>query len=165
MKKLLSLVVVLISCTVFAETTPVMLSLLTPVQWPDKDVDVTGLRLSLLYGECDNFKGLDIGLINRTNGDFSGLAIGGGNIVDGTIHGVQLGLVNWNQNGSVVWGKRSIGAQLGIVNYSDTFCGALDASRLPSAATWMSWSSGTTLNATMMFMCSPSCSNLLTSAR
>ena len=85
MKKLLTLAVLLISCMVFAETTPIMLSLVTPVQWPDKDVDVTGLRLSLLYGECDNFKGLDIGLINRTNGDFSGLAIGGGNIVDGTI--------------------------------------------------------------------------------
>ena len=123
MKKLFALVVLFVSCAVFAETTPVMLSLLTPVQWPEKDCDVTGLRLSLLYGECDNFKGLDIGLINRTNGDFSGFAIGGGNIVDGTVHGVQLGLVNWNGNGRVVWDKRSIGAQLGFVNFSDTFCG------------------------------------------
>ena len=123
MRKTRVLVALLMSSMVFAETKPVMLSLLTPVQWPDKDVDVRGLRLSLLYGECDNFKGVDIGLVNRTNGDFSGLAIGGGNIADGTVHGVQLGIVNWNQNGSVVWGKRSIGAQLGIVNYSDTFCG------------------------------------------
>ncbi|MBR6074471.1 MAG: hypothetical protein IKP87_04135, partial [Victivallales bacterium] len=84
MRKTLVLVALLMSSMVFAETKPVMLSLLTPVQWPEKNTDVTGLRLSLLYGECDNFKGVDIGLVNRTNGDFSGLAIGGGNIADGT---------------------------------------------------------------------------------
>ena len=126
MKKLFALVVLFVSCTVFAETTPVMLSLVTPVQWPDKDYEVKGLRLSLIYGESRDFKGLDIGLINRTVGDFSGLAIGGGNIADRTVHGLQLGLVNWNGNSRVAWGRRSIGAQIGIVNFSDTFCGLQD---------------------------------------
>jgi len=126
MKKLLTLAVLLISCMVFAETTPIMLSLVTPVQWPDKDHEVKGLRLSLIYGESRDFMGLDIGLINRTVGDFSGLAIGGGNIADGTVHGLQLGIVNWNDNGRVAWGKRSIGAQIGIVNFADTFCGLQD---------------------------------------
>jgi len=126
MKKLLTLAGLLISCMVFAETTPVMLSLVTPVQWPDKDHEVKGLRLSLIYGESRDFTGLDIGLINRTVGDFYGVAIGGGNIADGTVRGLQLGIVNWNGNDRVEWEKRSIGAQVGIVNYADTFCGVQD---------------------------------------
>ena len=63
--------------TLAAETTPVMLSLVTPVQAPSSDHDVTGLRLSLIYGECQEFTGLDIGVIGNARKDFTGLAVGG----------------------------------------------------------------------------------------
>ena len=58
------------------ESSPVMFSLLDPVQWPSSQSDVSGFRLSLLYGECADFAGFDIGLVGRATGDFRGLSIG-----------------------------------------------------------------------------------------
>ena len=60
MKKLVLAACVVAAAVSFAESTPVMLSLFTPVQIPSSEYDVTGFRLSLLYGDCKNFKGLDI---------------------------------------------------------------------------------------------------------
>ena len=54
MKKILT-VVCLLAGTLLADTTPVMVSLVTPIQVPSRDYDVTGLRLSLIYGECESF--------------------------------------------------------------------------------------------------------------
>lgn len=110
----------------FAETTPVMVSLFTPVQAPASSYDVTGLRLSLIYGDCQEFTGLDIGIVNHAAGGFTGLGVGGANVADGTVYGVQLGLLNWNGNGATDWANRSVGGQLGIVNYADSFCGLQD---------------------------------------
>ena len=86
-----------------------------------------GLRLSLIYGECENFKGLDLGIINNTRADFAGIALGGANLSGGKLRGGQLGLVNVNNNGLSDWDSLSIGAQLGLVNYADSFCGLQDA--------------------------------------
>ena len=80
----------------FAETTPVMVSLVTPVQAPSRSYDVTGFRLSLIYGDCRDFAGLDIGLVPRTSGAFDGLGIGGVNIANGRFRGLQVGLFNWS---------------------------------------------------------------------
>ena len=55
----------LVAGMLFADTTPIMVSLVTPVQAPSARYDVTGLRLSLIYGECQEFTGLDIGIIGN----------------------------------------------------------------------------------------------------
>ena len=122
MKKIIA-IAGLMAGPLLADTTPVMVSLVTPVQAPARDYDVTGLRLSLIYGECQAFTGLDIGVIGNTRKDFTGVAVGGLNFVGDQLHGAQVGVVNWNGNGATSWEQCSIGVQLGILNYSDTFCG------------------------------------------
>jgi len=113
--------------TCAAESSPVMLSLFNPVQWPSSESDVSGFRLSLLYGQCDDFAGLDIGLVGCAAGDFNGLSIGGANIVSRRLVGLQVGLVNWNTNGDESSARRSIGVQYGLLNYADSFLGLQDA--------------------------------------
>lgn len=80
MKKLMLAVVMAVCGTVLAEETPVMVSLVTPVQYPARDCDVKGFGFSLIYGECDDFAGFDLGIVNNVYGDFTGLALGGVNI-------------------------------------------------------------------------------------
>ncbi len=132
MKKLALAMVLSAVGAAFAETAPVMVSLVTPVQAPASDSDVKGLRLSLVYGECADFTGLDIGLVNRATGDYAGLAIGGGNIAGKEFNGGQIGLVNWNGNadfdkvGEPDWAHVSKGCQIGLLNYAPSFCGLQD---------------------------------------
>ena len=109
-----------------AESSPVMLSLFSPVQYPSARSDVAGLRLSLLYGECADFAGLDIGLVGRATGDFRGFSIGGANIVSERLFGLQVGFVNWNSNGNDDPSRRSIGVQYGVINSADSFLGLQD---------------------------------------
>lgn len=109
-----------------ADTTPVMVSLVTPLQVPTRRYDVAGLRLDVLYGECHDFTGLDLGLVNHSKGDFTGLAIGAANLANGYVYGGQIGLLNINGNGKQTWGKCSKGFQVGIFNSADTFCGLQD---------------------------------------
>ncbi len=125
MKKIIT-IVCLMAGALAAETTPVMLSLVTPVQAPSSDHDVTGLRLSLIYGECQEFTGLDIGVIGNARKDFTGLAVGGLNFAGDRLYGAQVGLVNWNGNAATTWERRSVGAQIGILNCADAFCGLQD---------------------------------------
>lgn len=116
------------------ESSPVMFSLLDPVQWPSSQSDVSGFRLSLLYGECADFAGFDIGLVGRATGDFYGLSFGGANIVSRRLIGLQVGLVNWNSNGDISSDRRSIGVQYGFVNYVDSLLGLQNG--------WINMSSG-----------------------
>ena len=119
------------------ESSPVMFSLLDPVQWPSSQSDVCGFRLSLLYGECADFAGLDIGLVGRATGDFYGLSVGGANIVSRRLVGLQVGLVNLNSNGDMASARRSIGVQYGLLNYADSLLGLQDG--------WINTSSGNVL--------------------
>ena len=119
MKKLAAALVLVAAGAVFAETTPVMVSLVTPVQAPSSDYDVSGVRLSLVYGQSRGFTGLDLGIANRATEDFTGIGIGGANIADGYFCGGHIGLVNWNGNESRDWDKVSKGAQIGLVNYAE----------------------------------------------
>ena len=130
----LVLAVVASPCVRAEESRPVMLSLVNPVQWPSSQSDVSGFRLSLLYGQCDDFAGLDIGLVGCATGDFRGLAIGGANIVSDRLVGLQVGLVNWNSNGDESSARRSLGVQYGFLNYVDSFFGLQDG--------WINVSSG-----------------------
>jgi len=123
MKNVMLAAALLAAGALSAETTPVMVSLATPVQAPTSDFGVTGLRLSLVYGRCARFTGLDLGLANSTDGVFTGLGIGGVNIAGGRLWGAQAGLVNWNANDATEWPRRSIGAQVGLLNCADSLCG------------------------------------------
>ena len=123
MRKIIPIACMMFAGVLAADTTPVMVSLVTPVQAPSRSYDMTGFRLSLIYGECQDFTGLDIGVIDNTRKDFTGLAIGGLNFAGERLYGAQVGLVNWNGNGDTAWERRSVGAQFGILNYADAFCG------------------------------------------
>ena len=123
MKRHISVVCLMMAGVLFADTTPVMVSLVTPVQAPSRDYDVTGFRLSLIYGECQEFTGLDIGIVDHTRKDFTGIAIGGANIAGDRLYGGQIGIFNWSRNGATDWGRRSAGAQLGLLNHAETFIG------------------------------------------
>ena len=123
MKKLVLAACIVAAGVAFAESTPVMFSLFDPVQIPSRDYDVTGFRLSLLYGSCRSFKGLDISVVDYTDGDFTGVQIGGVNVIDDRLLGGQVGLVNWNSSEVREWDKISTGAQIGLLNYAGSFCG------------------------------------------
>lgn len=106
-----------------ADTTPVMVSLVNPVQAPGDAFEVEGFRLSLIYGACSRFTGLDIGVAGYSAGDFTGIAVGGVNVARGRLLGGQIGLVNWNCFGKTSWNNRPYGAQIGLVNYAEELGG------------------------------------------
>ena len=109
-----------------ADSTPVMVSLVAPVQAPTWNWDVTGFRLSLLYGDCRDFAGLDIGVVARSSGEFAGVGIGGVNIANVRMRGLQIGLFNWSGGEDAAETGRSLGIQYGGINYADTFLGLQD---------------------------------------
>lgn len=116
---------------------PVQFSLVTPVQFPPADYDIGGLRLSLLYGTCCNFDGLDLGLVgvseNHANGwlaDVVNIAYGDGlglhtgvvNYLGGDFKGWQIGAANWIGSGDSLQigafnGAYDMqGVQIGVIN-------------------------------------------------
>ena len=97
--------------------TPFMLSLASPLEVPFRDFDVGGLRLSLIYGECRNFDGLDLGFASRATGHANGLQSSAINIVDGDGLGLQA---NWLVG--FVKGEYD-GLQVGGVNYAQKMQG------------------------------------------
>ena len=92
--------------------TPFMLSFVSPLQVPPRDFDCGGLRLNLVYGECRDFDGLDLGTVGRATGHGNGFqAALLANIVDGDGLGLQFAPVNY------VKGEYA-GLQAGVANYS-----------------------------------------------
>ncbi len=92
--------------------TPFMLSVVTPLQVPTSDFDVGGLRINAIYGECQDFDGLDISTVGHARGHANGLqAALIANVVDGDGMGLQVGSVNY------VSGSYD-GLQIGAVNYA-----------------------------------------------
>ena len=49
--------------------TGLQLSLFPPAQIFNESYDVSGLRLSLIYGRNQNVRGLDLGLVNEAKGE------------------------------------------------------------------------------------------------
>ena len=97
--------------------TPFMLSFTSPLEVPFRDFDVGGLRLSIIYGECHDFDGLDLGLASRATGHANGLQSSAINIVDGDGIGLQA---NWLVG--FVKGEYD-GFQVGGVNYAQKMQG------------------------------------------
>ncbi len=93
-----------------------MLSIFSPGQLPVPSSSVTGIRLALIYGECQRFTGIDLGLVGNTRERATGLQIAGVNYVGTDGCGLQVGLVNWVESDFT-------GLQVGLVNYSNTLKG------------------------------------------
>lgn len=111
--------IVLLSCllTVFAtqakddaliknNTSPAMISLAAPIQFPSSDWSVSGLRIGLLYSNCDVMTGLDFGFINKSR-ETRAFQIGFSNITE-AMGGLQIGIINY--------ADRAVGIQIGLVN-------------------------------------------------
>ena len=116
MKRLIMAVAVGICGAAMAAETPVMVSLVTPVQYPSRYCDVTGFGLSLIYGECQDFTGFDLGIVNVVHGETYGLALGGANIARERMYGAQVGLFNKAAD--------IYGCQFGLVNCAAELHGA-----------------------------------------
>lgn len=110
--------------------TPFMLSFTSPLEVPFRDFDVGGLRVNIIYGECQNFDGLDLGLAGRIKGHGNGLQSNAINIIDGDGLGLQG---NWIVG--FVKGEYD-GLQVGAVNYADTMQG-LQIGALYNGANYM----------------------------
>lgn len=132
MKKIVLILALLLAATgLFAQSNPIQISLITPLQIVPEDQSVSGLRLNFIYGKNILVHGVDLGLINHTttgqsvgfqhgfvglnNNDFLGMQLGAVNITNGTFEGVQWGIVNFAGNVH--------GLQFGFVNYAGTLKG------------------------------------------
>jgi hypothetical protein len=88
------------------KTSPAMIALCTPLQFPDSDWSVSGLRFNIFYSNCDIMTGLDLGFINRSR-ETRAFQIGFANITE-TMGGFQFGVVNY--------ADQAVGIQIGLVN-------------------------------------------------
>jgi len=104
-------ILVLSSMTVTAQTRPVQISLVTPLQIFPEETPIAGFRYNLIYGRSVSVTGLDLGLANHTTGNFKGAQFGTVGLTDGNFVGWQDNAIN------VVRGDIE-GLQLGIVNYA-----------------------------------------------
>ena len=105
-------------CSLFGASTnavaglsPLAFAIVPPVQFPPDGYDVTGARVSLIYGQHREVYGFDIGVPgNRTDVGFTGIAVSGGfNYNKGTTTaiGLQLaGITNVNVNKASVYGAQ-----------------------------------------------------------
>lgn len=122
------------------------LSVFSPGELPASSYTIRGARISLLYGQCEEFYGLDVGvagtvrgymygiqsgvLFNDVGADAYGLQVSCVNYVKGSFTGAQLGLANF---GDGVCGFQSgllnhadadaIGLNIGLMNFSERFIG------------------------------------------
>ncbi len=114
-----------------AESKPVQLSLLAPIQLFNENQPISGIRLSLLYGKNVAVTGLDWGLVNHTTtGKFAGAQFGLVGLADSRFVGFQDNFVNIAKQdfegfqwGFVNHAHYANGFQLGIVNYAGSMKG------------------------------------------
>lgn len=123
-----------------------MLSVFSPGQLPSSAYSIRGGRLSLVWGDCHEFYGVDTGVAGTTqesayglqanavwtdvDADMFGAQIGGLiNTVKGTAFGFQSAACNWSgelagcQLGLLNVADGSYGCQLGGMNVADDFYG------------------------------------------
>jgi hypothetical protein len=132
------LISILVSTSVQAQTRPVQVSLVTPIQIFPEKYTISGIRLNFLYGRNVAVQGIDIGLVNHTttgqfqgfqwglvgltDSDFTGWQDCAVNVVQVRCEGMQWGLVNYAgymsglQLGFVNYAKKMKGLQIGLVN-------------------------------------------------
>lgn len=129
--------ILMLGLTVQAAITPVSVAIVPPIQFPNDEFSITGVRVSGLWGRHRDLYGLDFGLLgNITEQSFVGIGVSGifnytkGNTL---ITGLQLaGLANYNTNKTNVIGLQAAlgvnyntaastitGLQLSLANLSD----------------------------------------------
>lgn len=113
-KNILHLVLfTLLSFTALAAE-PFMLSLPGNTNVPNGSQDVSGARLSLLYGEANSVRGLNVSILGLSDvNTMTGLDFGwffGASRVQNDFKGVGFGWVNWHEG-------RDTGANIGFVNF------------------------------------------------
>ncbi len=130
-----SAVLILTSSNALAFNSPLSISVVPPVQFPNSEFSVTGARLSALWGKHRDVYGLDLGLVgNMTEQRFVGLAVSGlfnQTSGDTTILLLQAAVgANLNAQKTAVYGlqvaalnkndaeSKLIGIGLGLVNLS-----------------------------------------------
>ena len=140
-----------------------MLSVCSPGQLPAPTSSIYGGRLSLIYGECHELYGLDLGLTGyvreRLNGaqlnglwsgvgtDMAGLQVGFVNTVDGYVAGLQAGAFNFCRDLfgcqvalSNVAFEDMYGCQIGLVNVADRLYGCqLGLLNFATDRSWSFW--------------------------
>ena len=114
-----------------ARFSPFMLSFVNPIQVPPADFDIGGFKLNLIYGECHDMTGLDIGLFSQNMGDATALHINGVSVIGGNGKGLMISLIANYVEGE--YGGLQIGAynhathlsglQIGVINYASTAYG------------------------------------------
>lgn len=126
---------IIFSTSTFGAVSPLSISILPPVQFPPDDFNITGVRVSVLYGKHRSVYGIDASAIgNITDLNFVGIGVSGVfNVTKGmtTILGLQAaGIANINTNKTNVFGVQTAlynynsaasavaGVQLGLVNQS-----------------------------------------------
>ncbi|MFO7937751.1 MAG: hypothetical protein R6V06_09130 [Kiritimatiellia bacterium] len=110
---------------------PFMLSIVNPIQVPPADFDIGGLKLNIIYGECHDFTGLDVGLFSQAAGDSIGLHINGVSVVGGNSSSLMISLVcnyvggeySGLQIGAYNHASHLDGLQIGVINYAETAYG------------------------------------------
>ncbi len=110
---------------VMAQSGPVQLSLIPRVQLIHRTGDVDLVRLSV-WGQNEHVTGLDLGIVNVSDGNFAGLGASLLNYVKGDSSGLQWGILN-RTKGTVQHGQLGCanlatsvtGVQLGAVNFSN----------------------------------------------
>ena len=112
-----------ISQTDGGSVTPFELSLIGPVGIPGGFFDsVTGLQISMIYGDSEIMKGVQMGLI-QCDTEMYGLQLGFWNQVTRVGEVLQVGCVNFFAGShNDVRGK---GAQIGVINYAERMSGFL----------------------------------------
>lgn len=77
----------------------IMISAYSPAQLPSSASSVDGIRMSIFLGECQNIRGLDLGLIDLTEERAYGLQVGGFHFVRVNAYGAQFAAAgNWVDN-------------------------------------------------------------------
>ncbi len=114
-----------------AQTQPVNVALVTPIQIFPENTSIMGLRINLIYGKNASMEGLDWGLVNAVgSGGLTGVQLGLANICDGNASGIQWSAVNLTKGNveGVQWGWFNSGGhvsglQFGLVNYAGSMYG------------------------------------------
>ena len=109
-----------------AQSSPIQLSLVTPIQIIPEGESVGAFRFNLIYGRNTYVTGLDLGLVNHnTAGVSKGVQVGIVALVDADFNGWQYHCVNLTegrveglQTGFYNTASSMSGLQLGIVNHA-----------------------------------------------
>ena len=139
------------------------LSVFSPGELPASSYTIRGIRVSFLYGQCEDFYGLDVSMVGSVRGymygvqpgvlwndvgvDAYGLQVACVNYVKGDFAGVQLGLANFGgnvcgfQGGAYNHASGCVrGFQLGVVNWSGDLAGCqIGLANVVTGRSWSVW--------------------------